>query len=310
VGRHCHLCPSGLVLPLLEHGKHRLVHLVRAPEQRLVEVPACSHIHASEPFVDAVLQQPRGLLRRLVLPFDQVREMPNFGLDVSEITRHLGRRQFERLSLVTSLFFKPPICPVFFLGGLAAKGKSNDTARTRANRQTDKMSALRQILASLQLPVEPLCHLGMDYEETPLATGELVVPRALRHRIPSASRTVSLDMVQEAPVWSVQLPHSCPVPQSWVLAMVDPDAPNGEHLHWLETSDDDAGVQVPYSGPMPPAHSGPHHYVLMLFAREQTDDGPLHLAEEAVSHRHFNTHDFAEENNLQLVAADYFLAEQ
>lgn len=80
--------------------------------------------------------------------------------------------------------------------------------------------------------------------------------------------------------------------QSLTLIMHDPDAPNGDYLHWLIWDIPPGTESIPvnsvpvgavqgqngsgdtgYTGPCPPAGSGTHHYIFDLYAL----DAPLNL---------------------------------
>src|SRR5690606_24320543 len=72
--------------------------------------------------------------------------------------------------------------------------------------------------------------------------------------------------------------------RSFVLAVEDPDAPNGTFVHYarydlppavrqLSTAEDELGLQgvndfdtTVWRGPLPPAHHGEHRYFFRLFA--------------------------------------------
>lgn len=85
--------------------------------------------------------------------------------------------------------------------------------------------------------------------------------------------------------------------QSLVLVMHDPDAPNGDYLHWLvwdipPGTESIAVNSVPvgaiqglndngkpgYSGPCPPAGSGMHRYIFDFYALDTTLDLPASSA--------------------------------
>ena len=56
----------------------------------------------------------------------------------------------------------------------------------------------------------------------------------------------------------------------YTLIVHDPDAPAGNHLHWIVVNipgvNIDKGIHaLPYNGPNPPPKSGTHHYIFQLF---------------------------------------------
>ncbi|AGO10821.1 AaceriAFR694Wp [[Ashbya] aceris (nom. inval.)] len=122
----------------------------------------------------------------------------------------------------------------------------------------------------------------------------------------------------------------------FTLAMTDPDAPSrsdhkwSEYCHFLETNvtlGSDDGVshvvlkgnpQVEHMGPAPPAGTGAHRYVWLLFRQP----GRLELSEEELARLQSRINwgysekrppvgvgEFAGEKNLELVAVNFFYAE-
>jgi phosphatidylethanolamine-binding protein (PEBP) family uncharacterized protein len=56
----------------------------------------------------------------------------------------------------------------------------------------------------------------------------------------------------------------------YTLIVHDPDAPAGNHLHWIVINIPGANVNkginaLPHDGPHPPPKSGTHHYIFKLF---------------------------------------------
>ena len=56
----------------------------------------------------------------------------------------------------------------------------------------------------------------------------------------------------------------------YTLIVHDPDAPAGNHLHWIVVNIPGVNVNkginaLPYDGPHPPPKSGTHHYMFKLF---------------------------------------------
>ncbi|KAL0353170.1 UNVERIFIED_CONTAM: protein MOTHER of FT and TFL1 [Sesamum angustifolium] len=106
-------------------------------------------------------------------------------------------------------------------------------------------------------------------------------------------------------------------PNYYTLVMVDPDAPSPseptyrEWLHWLvidipEGSDAGEGKEVmEYMGPQPP--TGIHRYVFVAFKQ----NGLMEMVRRRpVERGHFNTRQFASENDLGLPAAALYFNSQ
>ncbi|KAL0442846.1 UNVERIFIED_CONTAM: protein MOTHER of FT and TFL1 [Sesamum latifolium] len=106
-------------------------------------------------------------------------------------------------------------------------------------------------------------------------------------------------------------------PNYYTLVMVDPDAPSPseptfrEWLHWLvidipEGSDASEGKEVmEYMGPQPP--TGIHRYVFVAFKQ----NGLMKtVRRRPVERGHFNTRQFASENDLGLPAAALYFNSQ
>ncbi|KAK8152878.1 phosphatidylethanolamine-binding protein [Phyllosticta citrichinensis] len=137
-------------------------------------------------------------------------------------------------------------------------------------------------------------------------------------------------------------PTNSTLPATYLILMVDPDAPSpqntslGEFLHWLQpgarlsrstetqTANDtaisllsasDTGTEaiVPYQGPAPPS-VGPHRYIVLVFRQP---DGPANFSLPAdydarrggQNRTLFNATDFVQKASLgEPVAATFFLA--
>ena len=68
--------------------------------------------------------------------------------------------------------------------------------------------------------------------------------------------------------------HNKDPKQLYTLIVHDPDAPAGNHLHWIVVNipglNINKGIHVlPYDGPHPPPKSGTHHYIFELFKQTQ-----------------------------------------
>ncbi|CAB4069792.1 PEBP1 [Lepeophtheirus salmonis] len=114
-------------------------------------------------------------------------------------------------------------------------------------------------------------------------------------------KNYSLASTQETPL--IKLEHLLEDGQKYVLIMIDPDAPSKinpkfrSYLHWVITDLDLEKMKskneiIKYIGPAPPKGSGPHRYNFDQIIRSNFDVGKF-------------THD----NNLHLVAGNYYIAE-
>lgn len=66
----------------------------------------------------------------------------------------------------------------------------------------------------------------------------------------------------------------------YTLIVHDPDAPAGNHLHWILINIPGANINkgihvLPYEGPNPPPKSGIHHYIFELFKQTKKVDKSL-----------------------------------
>ncbi|KAH8898787.1 PEBP-like protein [Thozetella sp. PMI_491] len=143
--------------------------------------------------------------------------------------------------------------------------------------------------------------------------------------------SVALDLTQASP--AVTLPKLSTNSSSYVLLMIDLDAPGGitgtDHsyapfLHWLtastaastelpanETSTSDV---APYVGPAPPTGTGKHRYVFLLFSAPTSpfqwpSSVPTFDATKLESRIQFAVDNLATAGQLQLVAANWFTTE-
>ncbi|ORX78136.1 PEBP-like protein, partial [Basidiobolus meristosporus CBS 931.73] len=105
----------------------------------------------------------------------------------------------------------------------------------------------------------------------------------------------------------------------YTLIMADPDVPSRanptlrEFRHWvvgnIHSDDIDKGdIVTSYMGPATPPKTGYHRYQFMLYEQP----GPINyekLPEEKSQRLHFNSEAFVKENQLELVASNYFVAE-
>lgn len=107
----------------------------------------------------------------------------------------------------------------------------------------------------------------------------------------------------------------------YTLSMVDPDAPDRKtHIyreinHWLVVNIPlqyiDKGIVIAsYTGSMPPAGSGNHRYVFLVYQQPNRLDvkEPI-ITNNSLMRRNFNIRQFSEKYNLgDPVAVNFFLA--
>lgn len=101
--------------------------------------------------------------------------------------------------------------------------------------------------------------------------------------------------------------------RSYVLALVDPDAPSRNHLYYLHWLVDDARLGraeqlhsasepvVAYAGPNPPPGTGVHRYVLLVLAK--TNEEPVSKPQQR---RDFDLARFVDDNGLVALGANFF----
>lgn len=64
----------------------------------------------------------------------------------------------------------------------------------------------------------------------------------------------------------------------YTLIMYDPDAVNGNYIHWLIIniksirSEEDGNVILEYKGPSPPPNTGIHHYIFEIYMQDNYID--------------------------------------
>ncbi|CAM0138393.1 hypothetical protein VKS41_002943 [Umbelopsis sp. WA50703] len=109
----------------------------------------------------------------------------------------------------------------------------------------------------------------------------------------------------------------------YTLIMTDPDAPSradpkfGQWRHWVVTNISGSQFSVsassvnnhtPYIGPGPPEGSGFHRYCFLLFKQKSKDQAIQQLSsEKREDRRYFKAEQFGKDNDLKLVAANFFL---
>ncbi|KAF9160838.1 Phosphatidylethanolamine-binding protein 4 [Actinomortierella ambigua] len=112
----------------------------------------------------------------------------------------------------------------------------------------------------------------------------------------------------------------------YTLMLVDPDAPSRrdpkfrQWRHWVKTNismDSSTGLTsvrngqtlTSYNGPSPPAGSGPHRYVFLLYKQSPNSDAGMLSTNMSENRSMFKAAQFADQARLQLVGANYFFAE-
>ncbi|CAO3699329.1 unnamed protein product [Rhizopus stolonifer] len=103
----------------------------------------------------------------------------------------------------------------------------------------------------------------------------------------------------------------------YTLLMVDPDAPSKEnpkfspYRHWVVVnipgSSNLASAQhiSKYIGPAPPPKTRDHRYIFLLYKQSSTHENAQAFSSEPTL---FDFKGFAQENNLELVAVNYFIS--
>ncbi|KAI9492563.1 phosphatidylethanolamine-binding protein [Zychaea mexicana] len=107
---------------------------------------------------------------------------------------------------------------------------------------------------------------------------------------------------------------------AYTIVMTDPDAPSatdhkfGPWRHWIAVNvpgNDPSNVaqhHTPYIGPGPGPGTGVHRYLFLLYKQAQPNSTFAPMAhEEKPDRRNFDLKHFVTENQLELVAANFFL---
>ncbi|KAL9714892.1 hypothetical protein Ac2012v2_001552 [Leucoagaricus gongylophorus] len=132
------------------------------------------------------------------------------------------------------------------------------------------------------------------------------------------------EQVGSAPTLAVQ--STSPLSGNYLLAMLDTDVPNskppqGTNRHWLVrgvTIDQNsminnatATVTTRYWGPWPPAGSGPHRYVVMLYSQPDNFAPPSEFAGNDMPVEPMDWNAYVTDSHLgDLFAANYFQVEE
>ncbi|CAO3630421.1 unnamed protein product [Cunninghamella blakesleeana] len=103
----------------------------------------------------------------------------------------------------------------------------------------------------------------------------------------------------------------------YTLFLVDPDAPSREDpkyglcRHWVATyspegSQEQMNIthQNTYLGPAPPADTGDHRYIFLLYKHKLKNENIQVLAEK--ERINFNVKQYADDNHLELVGVNFF----
>jgi hypothetical protein len=134
------------------------------------------------------------------------------------------------------------------------------------------------------------------------------------------------DQVGPAPTFTVVPANSSvKLDGNYTLAMVDAgpvgsDQSAGQTRHWLvngltisggKFSNSSAVAITEYAGPAPPAGSGPHRYVFLLYAQPSTFSPPSEFSQPNIGVSVFNVNDYAKNSNLgPVVAGSYITVEE
>jgi phosphatidylethanolamine-binding protein len=112
---------------------------------------------------------------------------------------------------------------------------------------------------------------------------------------------------------------------NYTVAMIDPgavgsDPSNGQTRHWLvngakvtdgNVTFEGATTITEYAGPAPPAGSGPHRYIIVIYAQGDNFTPPQDLSGPVPGVERFSFPDYVQNTNLgPLVAGIYYRAEE
>jgi len=166
-----------------------------------------------------------------------------------------------------------------------------------------------------------------------------LVPSLLATFSPTAILSVSFDgvgavapgtpltqaQVKPQPSLSLTSANSSAFAGKYTLAMVDAgpvgsDESQGQTRHMLINGVTVTGSNISttggtavtaYAGPAPPAGSGPHRYVILVYTQPDSFTPPANLTQAGVPVSVFNFPDYVKTTNLgPLVAANYFTVEE
>ncbi|TKA55357.1 hypothetical protein B0A53_02281 [Rhodotorula sp. CCFEE 5036] len=128
--------------------------------------------------------------------------------------------------------------------------------------------------------------------------------------------TYAVSETQDEPTVSFNAPAGQPEAK-YTVVLADPDAPSREDPKWgpymhFALADVVPGqaagtTLVGYMGPAPPQGTGPHRYVFLVYA--QPVDRTPELGRDAEDRPKFDVAKFAKDNELDLVGATFYYAE-
>lgn len=149
---------------------------------------------------------------------------------------------------------------------------------------------------------------------TPKVTVHATYPTKVGNVQPGATYAVS--DTQDEPTVSFNAPAGQPEAK-YTVVLADPDAPSREDPKWgpymhFALADVVPGqaagtTLVSYMGPAPPQGTGPHRYVFLVYA--QPVDRTPQLGKDAEDRPKFDVAKFATDNELDLVGATFYYAE-
>ena len=122
--------------------------------------------------------------------------------------------------------------------------------------------------------------------------------------------TLSVELTQIEP----SIKYNYQPDSFYSLLMIDPDAPsrtNPTKANWLHWMIVNIGLNKPgeiiweYYGPAPPKESGPHRYFFILLKQP----GLIKLSNPPTQREKFNLAKFIEQNQMKIIASNYFRAE-
>ncbi|KAI8388586.1 phosphatidylethanolamine-binding protein [Radiomyces spectabilis] len=131
--------------------------------------------------------------------------------------------------------------------------------------------------------------------------------------------TLTVEETSEAPVVNFAPPDA---DAEYTLLLVDPDAPSKQDpkmapwRHWVivnipgsQTTNVQASASQhsEYFGPAPPPGTGPHRYIFLLYKQANKNNSFQAMSAEPQARGKFDFKQFAKDNNLELIAVNYFL---
>ncbi|KAG0321475.1 hypothetical protein BGZ99_003908 [Dissophora globulifera] len=143
------------------------------------------------------------------------------------------------------------------------------------------------------------------------------------HQDVTLGNKLSVKETQHAPRVSFEPENA---ESKYTLVMTDPDAPSRqnptmrEYRHWVVTNIPSGSAMEPaslskgtelteYMGPAPPAGSGLHRYIFLLYKQPTNNVSALLSTPLASDRKQFKVKDFTTQAGLELVGVNYFFAE-